>query len=132
MKSKPIKQKIQFKATSMEVYNLLMQKKKQEAFTGAEAKISNRVGGKFSAWDGYISGKNLELEKGKKIVQEWWCSDLPEGHFTIVTFSFSVLKNNKTQLEFTQTNVPPNQYDALSKGWIDFYWNPMKQYLEEL
>lgn len=132
MKTNIINQKVTFNTSPEILYNMLMQEKKQEAFTGAEAKISNRVGGKFSAWDGYISGKNLELEKGKKIVQEWWCSDLPEGHLTTVTFSFSVLKNNKTQLEFTQTNVPPDQYDALSKGWKDFYWNPMKQYLEEL
>jgi len=132
MKPNIINQKVTFNTSPEILYNMLMQEKKHEAFTGAEAKISYRVGGEFSVWDGYITGKNILLEKGKMIVQEWWCGDLPDGHNTTVTFSFSVIKNNKTQLAFTQTNVPPDQYDALSKGWIDFYWNPMKQYLDAL
>lgn len=35
------------------------------AFTGSKATCDAGVGGEFTAWDGYISGKNLELEKGK-------------------------------------------------------------------
>jgi activator of HSP90 ATPase len=45
--------------------------KKHSAFTGAKATGEVKVGGEFSAWDGYITGRNLELEKGKHIVQEW-------------------------------------------------------------
>ncbi len=131
MKTKTIKQKVSFNVLPEIIYDLLMQEKKHASFTRAAAKISNRVGGKFSVWDDYISGKTIELEKGKKIVQEWWCTDLPEGHFTTVTFSLSITKNNTTQLQFTQSNIPHDQYEALSKGWKDFYWDPIKQYLEE-
>ena len=132
MVMKTIKQKVKFNASADTLYNLLMHEKEHAAFTGAAAKISTRINGKFSAWDDYISGKNIVLEKGKKIVQEWWCADLPEDHFTTVTFTFSKLDNKTTQLDFTQTNVPPDQYDALSKGWKEYYWDPMKQYLGEL
>ena len=132
MKNKTISQKVTFDTSPEVLYDMLMQEKKHAAFTGAEAKITNRIGGKFSAWDNYITGKNILLEKGKKIVQEWWCADLPDGHITIITFTFSVIKKNSTQLEFMQTNVPPDQYKALAKGWQDFYWTPMKEYLAEL
>ena len=39
--------------------------------TGAAARIAGRVGAAYSAWDGYIAGKTLELAPGKRIVQSW-------------------------------------------------------------
>lgn len=50
-----------------EVYDALMDSNKHAAFTGAAAKIENKVGGKFEIWDGYASGKNIELVRGKKM-----------------------------------------------------------------
>lgn len=32
------------------------------AITGSLAKIDGRIGGKFTAWDGYIEGTTLELQ----------------------------------------------------------------------
>ena len=39
--------------------------------TGSPAHATANVGGAFDAWDGYISGKNLELKPGERIVQSW-------------------------------------------------------------
>src|SRR4029079_7169949 len=47
---------------------------------GAEATIEPHVGGSHSAWGGYISGKTLELDPGKRIVQSWRSAEFPEGH----------------------------------------------------
>ncbi|MBC8045490.1 MAG: SRPBCC domain-containing protein [Fimbriimonadaceae bacterium] len=132
MKTKTIKQQIEFFATPVQLYNMLMDEKIHAAFTQAAAKISNSVGGKFTAWDGYISGKNIELIVGKKIVQEWTSTDMPDGHISIITFEFAEQKKGNTLIKFTHENVPADQYDELLKGWIDFYWEPMKQYLANL
>ncbi|MBC8172958.1 MAG: SRPBCC domain-containing protein [Chitinophagales bacterium] len=132
MKTKTIRQQIEFNATPEELYNMLMDEKKHAVFTGASAKITNRTGGKFTVWDGYISGKNIELIKGKKIVQEWTSTDLPAGHISITTFEFAVQKNNTTLLKFTHANIPAAQYDELVKGWTDFYWQPMKEFLSSI
>ena len=43
------------------VYDAWLDSAKHSAMTGAEAKIVNRVGGAYSAWDGYITGKTVEL-----------------------------------------------------------------------
>ena len=131
MKTRTIRQKVVFNATPEEVYDLLMQTDKHAAFTGAKAKITNRIGGKFTVWDNYISGKNLLLDRGKKIIQEWWCTDLPEGYITIVTYALISQKNDTTLLEFSQTNVPANIYSSLAKGWEDFYWTPMREFLAD-
>lgn len=71
MEKKTIRQKVVVSATPIEVYQAFMDAKKHSAFTGSKATCDAKVGGKFTASDGYISGKNLELEEGKRIVQEW-------------------------------------------------------------
>ena len=128
MKTKSIKQTTQFKAPPHQVYEMLMDSKKHGQFTGGKAKISRKVGGKFSVYDDYAEGKNLALVPDKKIVQSWRASDWPEGHYSKVTFALS---NNKagTKLTFTQTGVPSEFFADIKQGWIDFYWNPLKELL---
>jgi activator of HSP90 ATPase len=78
MKATTIKQKTLIPATPDEVYDAFMEAKKHSAFTGSKATSDPKVGGEFTAWDGYISGSNLELVKGKEIVQEWSTTDWPD------------------------------------------------------
>jgi uncharacterized protein YndB with AHSA1/START domain len=72
MKSKvrTIKQKVVIPASPKEVYDAYVDPKKHSKFTGSKATGKAVVGGKFTAWDGYISGKYLELDDGKRVVQE--------------------------------------------------------------
>lgn len=125
---KSIKQSVTFAASPMVVYDALMDSKTHTKFTGAKAKISTKVGGKFTAYDGYIHGENRELVRGKKVVQKWHSDDFPEGHYSLVTFLFSKTKTG-TKLSFTHVGVPDDQYQNIKQGWIDYYWNPMKKYL---
>jgi activator of HSP90 ATPase len=103
---------------------------KHSAITGSEAEISNEVGGKIWAYDGYITGENLELVPEKKIVQKWRGSDWPEGHFSKATFKLDKTKNG-TKLTFTQTSVPEEFFEDVAHGWYEFYWDPIKEMLEE-
>lgn len=132
MKAKTIKQTVTFKATSPhEVYEALMDSRKHSEFTGSKANISRTVGGKITAYDGYIEGKNLELVKDRKIVQSWRSTDWPEGHHSTATFELEALKGGKgCKLTFTQTDVPAEQSKDIAQGWKDFYWKPMKGMLE--
>ena len=129
MKTKTIKQTAIFHCAPLEVYNLLMNEKKHAQFTVAPAVISKKVGGKFSVYGNYATGENLELIAGKKIVQTWRSSDWPENATSVVTFSMQETKDG-TRLSFTQTGVPEEDYESIKQGWIDFYWEPMKQMLE--
>ena len=123
--SKIIKQKITLQKTPHEVYEMLMDSKKHSEFTGEKAVISKKVGGKFTAYGDYIDGVNIELIPDKKIVQSWHASDWPEGHYSEVTYDISETKDG-TLLNFSQKDVPEDQYEEIKKGWIDFYWNKMK------
>ncbi len=57
------------------VYEAWLSSAAHGAMTGAKTKASKRVGAAFSAWDGYIVGKNIELVPGKRIVQSWRTSE---------------------------------------------------------
>lgn len=130
MKTKSIKQSVTINATPKEIYETLMDSRKHSQFTGDKANISNKVGGKFSAYGGYCFGTNLELVPNKKIVQSWSSTDWKEGHFSKVVFSLRKTKTG-TKLSFTQSGVPAQHYASIKQGWIDFYWNPLKKKFQQ-
>jgi len=99
-------------------------------FTGAPARISPKVGGKFVAWGGYIHGVNLELVPGKRIVQSWRPAEdgWPKSHFSTVRFELSKAPGG-SRLRFTHSKVPVAHVGHLSKGWKESYWDPLRRYL---
>lgn len=105
-----------------------MDSRKHSVFTGTKASISRKIGGEFTAYDGYIEGVNLELVPDQKIVLSWRGSDWPAGHYSRATFSLKAVEGG-TRLTFTQTDVPEEQYEPISQGWRDYYWKPMKEML---
>jgi activator of HSP90 ATPase len=128
MKATTIKQKTLIPATPDEVYDAFMEAKKHSAFTGSKATSDPKVGGEFTAWDGYISGRNLELVKGKKIVQEWSTTDWPDKFPpSRLELTFKEAKGG-TEISMIHSNVPAEQADDLAEGWNEFYWKPMKEY----
>jgi activator of HSP90 ATPase len=131
MKVTTIKQKVIIPATPEEVYDAFMEANRHSAFTGSKATSDPKVGGKFTAWDGYISGKNLELERSKKIVQEWKTTEWPEG-YAPSRFELTLKKTKEgTEISMIHSNVPAEQADDIKQGWIDFYWNPLKKYFSK-
>lgn len=122
-----IKQKVHIKVSPDVLYDALMDEKKHSAFTNAKAIIDQKVGGKFSVWDGYVTGENLELVPNKKIVQSWSASDWPEDAVSKVTFVFNTAENG-TELEFKHENIPKDFEKDVEKGWEDYYWKPLKEY----
>src|SRR5712691_7070538 len=111
-----------------EVYQAFLSSKEHTEFTRSMGKCSARVGGSFTAWDKYISGKNIELVAGKKIVQEWKTSEWPEDYEPSILKIFLKKKGGGTQLSMIQSRVPASQVNQYDKGWYESYWEPLKQY----
>ena len=126
-----IKQKIILQALPNEIYNALLDPRKHSAFTGSKATGKAEVGAEFTAWEGYILGKNLELERGKRVVQEWVTSEWPEG-YPPSKLEFTLKEvDGKTELTMVHSDIPADQKDELNQGWIDYYWKPLKKYFEK-
>jgi activator of HSP90 ATPase len=131
MKTTTITQKIVLPALPEEVYEALLDPKKHSEFTGSKATGKAIVGAKFTAWEGYISGRNLELEKGKRIVQEWVTTEWPEDYPpSRLEFTFKEV-DGKTELTMVHSGIPTDQEEELKQGWIDYYWEPLKNYFEK-
>ena len=130
MDTKTIKQQVEFKASAKDVYEALMDSKIHSQFTGAKAQIENKVGGEFTAWDGYASGKNIELITGKKIVQSWRADDWVKGAESKLTIELSE-QDGQTRLNFIQTGVPEEFVKDIASGWQEYYWKPLKNYFEK-
>jgi uncharacterized protein YndB with AHSA1/START domain len=130
IKTGTIKQRVVIGAVPDEVYKALMDSKIHSKFTGSKATIVQRVGGKITAWDKYITGKNIELVKGKKIVQEWSTTEWPDNYPpSILKITFRKI-GEKTALTMVHSRVPRAQIKSYSDGWKEYYWKPLKEYFE--
>jgi len=132
LKTTTIIQKVVIPASPEEVYDAFIDPSKHSEFTGSEATCDPTVGGKFTAWDGYISGRNLELEKGKRIVQEWMTAEWPKGYpSSTLELTFRRVKGGGTQVRMVHSHVPVEQADDYRQGWIDNYWELLKDYFQK-
>lgn len=114
-------------ATPRDVYDALMDSRKHSRIIGDKARIKTTVGAKFDVFSGYATGENLELVRGKRIVQTWRASDWPAAAVSRITFKLEAVPGG-TRLTFTQTGVPDDQYDQIKRGWQEFYWAPLKEF----
>ncbi|MDA4128417.1 MAG: SRPBCC family protein [Thaumarchaeota archaeon] len=130
MKTRTIRQTVNFKADPHDVYELLMDFELHSKFTGSKATINREIGGKVEAYDGYLEGSNKELIPDKKIVQKWRGSDWPEDWCSTATFQFKKAPKG-TKMIFVQTGVPDNEYQSTSEGWVEYYWERMSQTLSK-
>lgn len=117
-------------ATPQEIYTAWLSSEGHSGMTGSPASITSKVGDEFDAWDGYIHGKNLELEPGKRIIKSWRTSefnkDEPDSTIEITLEPVG----NQTKLTLRHTGLPPHggQYE---QGWVESYFEPMQEYFSE-
>ena len=110
------------------VWDTLVNPKEIDGWGAGPAKMDGKVGTVFSLWGGDIHGKNIEVDAPKKLVQEWISGDW--GKPSIVAFELSE-SDGKTEVKLTHEKYPEEEHNDLSGGWDDFYFDPIKEYLEK-
>jgi activator of HSP90 ATPase len=126
---KEFKKYFKIQASVQDVYNALVNPNVIELWTGDDVIMDDQVGTEFSLYDGNISGKNLEIEPGKKLVQQWYFGEQEEP--SIVTIKLHDDKGN-TSVEVRQTNIPDEAYENIVEGWSFAYFEPIMELLEEM
>jgi uncharacterized protein YndB with AHSA1/START domain len=113
------------------VYRAWLDARTHAAFTGGGVATSApRIGGAFTAWEGYIRGTYLALEPGERIVHAWRTTDFPEAApDSRVEVLFEAARGG-TLLTLTHAQIPPGQEADYQAGWSDFYFRPMKKYFQ--
>lgn len=115
-------------AKPADIYGAWLSSEGHTAMTGSPAHVNGHNGGDFSAWDGYISGRTLELTPDQRIVQAWRTSEFPDeapdSHLEILLEEAA----GGTKVTLFHSEMPEDQVESYRQGWEDFYFKPMKAY----
>jgi uncharacterized protein YndB with AHSA1/START domain len=118
-------------ATPEKVFEAWLSSGGHSAMTGSPATVEPRVGGKFSAWDGYITGKTLEMKPNSRIVQAWRTSEFsdenPDSRLEIL------LEPTKrgTKLTLIHSDIQDGRAESYESGWDENYFQPMKEFFRK-
>lgn len=97
--------------------------------TGAMAQVGPVEDTEYMARDGQISGKILELEPNKRILQTWRSSEFAA---TDKDSKLEVLlgstEEGNTRVTLRQWDLPEGLKDNIEKMWEEKYFEPMETY----
>ena len=101
------------------------------AFTASAALIDPRVGGDYSAWDGYITGKTISMEPFTRIVQSWRTTDFnADDPDSLLEIIFEPMDSG-CKVTLNHTGLPDGSKDEYISGWEDYYFAPMQEYFKK-
>lgn len=115
-------------ASPEQIYRDWLSSTGHTAFTGSPAEVDPAVGGRFTAWDGYIAGTNIELEPYRRILQAWRTSEFPTGSPDSRLEVLLEAVEGGTRLTINHSHIPEGQGAMYAQGWQDFYFSPMRAY----
>tara|TARA_B110000211_G_C14079899_1_gene554017 strand:+ start:1395 stop:1781 length:387 start_codon:yes stop_codon:yes gene_type:complete len=118
-----------FNTTPEAIYNAWLDSKLHSEMTGGGAVCSSEKDGEFTAWDGYISGKNLELVPHKTIIQAWRTSEFEEVDEDSFLHIELIVVAGGTEIKLSHSNIPDGNSDY-ETGWVEHYFNPMKSFFK--
>jgi activator of HSP90 ATPase len=137
-----IHQEVTFMGSCVQIYEALTTATRFDALTrlsdaatlltaphAQETAISGSVGGPFTLFGGYITGRNLEMVPSVRLVQAWRAGGWDLGEFSIVRF---VLRpdGSACRLTFDHRGFPDAQGPSLAYGWRVHYWEPLAKLLQ--
>jgi activator of HSP90 ATPase len=128
--TKPIVQSVTFKLSPEQLFKIYTNSKKHSAATGSKASVSAKAGGRFIAFDGQISGRNLVVVPNRMIVQAWRASHWKKTDLdSILTILFSKAPGGG-KIDLVHVGVPEHDHKGVTEGWPKYYWKPWRSYLK--
>lgn len=122
---------VEFDAPAAQIFEMYADARKHSKVIDAQAKLERRVGGKFSAWGGGVSGMNLVLREPSLIVQAWRTQEFPKDHYSVLHLSIEPAGRGRSKLTLAQHGVPRACAEEIETNWHECYWEPMKKLLAE-
>mgnify|MGYP003592425166 CR=1 FL=1 len=110
------------------IFDAWMSGAEHGAFTGGEATVEPRVGGRHTAWGGYIEGTTVELARPLRIVQTWRTTEFPAGAVDSRIELALRPHPGGTELTLEHTGIPRGQGAKYRRGWEEHYFAPMRAY----
>ena len=109
------------------LYRAWLDPKEHAAFTGGAGATSQpKVGGGWTAFDGYASGTYVELTEPSKIAMSWRAEDFPEGADDSHVEVLFQPASGGTRVTILHAGLPVGHEEHFRKGWSQFYEAPMR------
>lgn len=112
-------------ATPEQIYEAWLDTNAHSEMTGAPATCDPKVGGTFTAWEGYIEGTNVKLEPYKRIVQRWRTTEFPVEAPDSLLEILLERSNGGSILTLNHSEIPDGQGDSYKVRWVDNYFDSM-------
>jgi activator of HSP90 ATPase len=129
-KMKPIIISSTFDTDAEFLFNFFLDSKLHAEITGGKAIINNKIGGKFTAWDGYIKGEIVSLEKNKKIIQKWRTTEFNKNDKdSILEITIEEINKKRSKLTLKHTKLPEGTEEEYKNGWKEYYIKPLKKFI---
>jgi len=118
-------------ARPQDIYDAWLSSRGHAEITGGQpAQISASEGAEFTVWNGYITGRNLQLEPGRRIVQSWRTTKFtaadPDSQIEVLLQPAP----GGTKVTVNHTNVPDGHTSYRDGGWQRSYFDPMKEHFK--
>jgi len=116
-------------ASPQEIYDAWLSSNGHAGMTGGQpARTCAKEGADFTAWNDYISGRNLELEPGRRIRQSWRTTKFTARDADSEIEVLLEPAVGGTRLTLRHSNVPDGHTSYRDGGWQRSYFEPMKAY----
>jgi activator of HSP90 ATPase len=109
------------------VYAVLADARALSALSGMSGTAGETDGEAFSAFDGNVTGRQIELRPGERVAQAWRFPRWQEGVYSIVSFTLAPAEGG-TLLTVDQHGEPEDWHDHIDANWPTFYLRPLTEH----
>ena len=127
-------------ASPAQVYAVLADPGALSALSGMSGEAGRSEGEEFSAFDGNVTGRQIDLVPDQRVVQAWRFPSWEPGRYSIVRFTLATVDGG-TRLVIDQNGEPDEPdaggchrtwHDHLDANWPTFYLTPLTRHFAAL
>jgi len=116
-------------AKPKQIYDTWLDSRGHAKMTGGQpATITAKEGASFVVWRGYITGRNIALEPGRRIIQSWRTKQFLDSDKDSQIDVLLEPVAGGMRVTIRHTNVPDGHTSYRDGGWPTNYFDPMKQF----
>jgi len=116
-------------ASPRQIYDAWLDSRLHAKMTGGQpATITAVEGDRFTVWWGYITGRNIALEAGRRIVQSWRTKQFQDSDADSQIEVLLEPVAGGTRVTIHHTNMPDGLTTYRDGGWQRDYFDLMKRF----
>lgn len=114
------------------VFRALTSARAIAAWSGAPGRVAARVGGRFSMWDGWNTGRVLARRSPTTLVYTWRKDSWPEAtKDSVVRWTLQKVPGG-TRVTMVHSRLPSTwEYRDHKGGWPRYFLKPMERWLKK-